>query len=530
MTTKSIVLTGQQAKEKLRRGANTLADAVEVTLGANGRNVVIQKGSMPPHVTKDGVTVAKSVTPDDPIEKIGALLIREASMKTADEAGDATTTATVLAKWMINWGLKEVSDGKNPVTIKHGIEQAVKFAIEKLKGFSRPCESLDTLINVATISANNDKSLGQVIAEVVGSTGKHGVVKIENSHTTETYGEVSNGMTIEKGWASPYFANNVKMEAVYRNPAILVCDLELTNVTPEFLNTMKMVITDSKRPLVIIGKEINGEFLQTMVLNKVKGDVPVVCIKAPSFGDVQKGIMEDICIATGGRIVSDELGLPIQNVTMSDLGSCDNITISSEKTVIVKGGGSEERITERVEQLTTLMNDSMNDRQKDMFKRRIANIRDGIGIIYVGAITDTELEEKKDRVDDAVHATQAAQEEGVIAGGGVTYLHVSNLISTEFENENIGSKIVQEALRMPFAQILYNSGCDNTDAMDKAVMKMPYGYGINAKTGEMVEMFNEGIIDPAKVARVALENAASVACLFLTTECVSCETEVNHGN
>lgn len=542
MRTHRQVHLGNEAKEKLRKGMNTLASAVEVTLGANGRNVVIQRENMKPHVTKDGVTVAKSVMPDDPIEMIGASLIREASLKTAEDAGDATTTSTVLAKHMINAGLDAVLAGANPIEIKSGIEKAVQKVVSKLKEYSQPCETQETLFNVATISANNDKELGKVIADVVGQTGKYGVVKVENSNTIDTHGTVIKGMTIDSGWSSPYFVNNNKMEARYSNPYIMVCDMELSGMTSEFGKLLGNALIEDKRPLVIIAKDINGEFLQTLVMNKHSDNIPVVCVKAPSFGDIQKSIMEDICIATGAKVVSDELGLPVSAVTREHFGTCETIVVSQDKTIIMEGAGDEILVNSRVEQLTLLLQDSTNDRQRDMYKKRIANMKDGIGIIYVGATTETELMEKKDRIDDAVCATKAAQEEGVIAGGGTTLLRISNELG---EAESVGEEIVYDALQAPFEQVLKNSGVEdlptptNMFSLIKSlisstqnelninrqlVFNSPYGYGINAKTGKLVNMFEEGIIDPTKVARVALENAASVACLFLTTECVSYET------
>jgi chaperonin GroEL len=545
MTTKRQVLLGNEAKEKLRQGMNVLASAVEVTLGANGRNVVIQRLGMKPHVTKDGVTVAKSVNPADPIEMIGASLIREAALKTAEDAGDATTTSTILAKHMINAGLDLVLAGENPVDIKAGIEKAVIEVVSKLKSYSKPCDTQDMLFNVASISANNDRELGKVIADVVGQTGKYGIVKVENSNTTETHGAVIKGMTIDSGWASPYFVNNNKMEARYNTPYIMVCDMELSTMTPEIGKLLAEALLQDKRPLVIIAKDIYGEFLQTMVMNKHSDNVPIVCIKAPSFGDIQKAIMEDICIATGATVISEELGLPFSAVRREHFGSCGTIIVSQGKTVVMEGVGDEILINSRVEQLQNLLSESINDRQKDMYKKRIANMRDGIGIIYVGATTETELMEKKDRVDDAVCATKAAQEEGVIAGGGTTLLRIANELRGK--SDSTGQQIVYKALEAPFEQILKNSGFGSDkesslwdallwlfgfstidqeiDSYKNAVYHERYGYGVDAKNGEVVNMFEAGIIDPTKVARVALENAASVACLFLTTECVSYEYE-----
>lgn len=544
MTTERQVLFGQEAKEKLRKGMNTLASAVEVTLGANGRNVVIQRQGMKPHVTKDGVTVARSVMPSDPIEMIGASLIREASLKTAEDAGDATTTSTVLAKHMINAGLDAVEQGANPVEIKAGIEKAVQEITAELKKLSKPCETSEVLFHVATISANNDPELGKVISDVVEQTGKYGVVKVENSSTTETYGEVVKGMTIDKGWASPYFVNNNRMEARYNSPYIMVCDMELSGMTKDFVEVLGKVLFEDKRPLVIIAKDVNGEFLQTLVMNKHSENLPVVCIKAPSFGDIQKGIMEEICIATGATIVSEELGLPVSAVTREHFGTCETIIVSQDKTIVMKGNGSEEEVNNRMEMLEALLKEAKNDKQRDMYKKRIANMKDGIGIIYVGATTETELMEKKDRIDDAVCATKAAQEEGVIAGGGTTLLRIAHMLKTP---RTIGQRIVYEALEAPFMQVLKNSGFDGDSVLSfshsilwllgmynpsyeledkkKIILQSEYGYGINAKNGEVVNMFEAGIIDPTKVARVALENAASVACLFLTTECVSYEKE-----
>lgn len=546
MTTERQVLFGQEAKEKLRKGMNTLASAVEVTLGANGRNVVIQRQGMKPHVTKDGVTVARSVMPSDPIEMIGASLIREASLKTAEDAGDATTTSTVLAKHIINAGLDAVEDGANPVEIKAGIEKAVQEITAELKKLSKPCETSEVLFHVATISANNDPELGKVISDVVEQTGKYGVVKVENSSTTETYGEVVKGMTIDKGWASPYFVNNNRMEARYTNPYIMVCDMELSGMTKDFVEVLRKGLFEDKRPLVVIAKDVNGEFLQTLVMNKHSENLPVVCIKAPSFGDIQKGIMEEICIATGASIVSEELGLPVSSVTREHFGTCETIIVSQDKTIVMKGNGSEEEVNSRMEMLEALLKEAKNDKQRDMYKKRIANMKDGIGIIYVGATTETELMEKKDRIDDAVCATKAAQEEGVIAGGGTTFLRIANTLKAP---KTIGERIVYEALEAPFMQVLKNSGFDGDgdsvlsfsqsilwllgmynpsyelEDKKKIILQSEYGYGINAKNGELVNMFEAGIIDPTKVARVALENAASVACLFLTTECVSYEKE-----
>lgn len=523
MTTKREVLFGNEAKEKLRLGAEVLSKSVACTLGALGRNVVIKRANMLPHVTKDGVTVARAITPADPIEAIGADILRQAAIQTGELAGDGTSTSTVLAMSLINMGLDAVLKGEDPIVIKQGIESGVKNVVAELKKLSKPVENDETLLNVATISANNDPELGKIIADVVGKVGKFGVVKIENSHDEKTFGKILEGMIVDSGWSSPYFANNNRMEAVYDSPLILVCDMELTNMTPEFVALVEMAAVQEKRPFILIAKEANGALHGTLTMNKQKNGLPVVVIKAPNVADIQKQLLEDICIATGATMVGDEVGLPLKNVKLEHFGQCERIIVSENDTAIIKGAGSVEAVNNRVEVIKHLITEATNERQKAFLERRIANIKDGVGVIFVGAVTEAELLEKKDRVDDAVCATKAAQEEGIVAGGGTTLLKISQTLTSN--KQNIGEYMVYDSITSPYCRILENAG----------IKPEVYGFdhepgiGIDVKTNQKVNMVEAGIIDPTKVVRVALENAGSVACLFLTTECVSYETEVNNG-
>lgn len=525
MTTQRVVKFGLDGREGLRKGAQTLADAVSVTMGAKGRNVVIKKGNDPVHVTKDGATVAKSVYPHNRLEAIGAELLREAATKTAEVSGDSTTAATVLAMSLINQCLDAVEQGQNPISIKSGIESGVKKVVERLKELSKPLEDYDTLLNVATISANNDAVLGKVIADVVHKVGQYGVVTIENSNSTATRGKVLEGMVVDSGYLRREFINDIaREEVVYEDPYILVCDAELTTMTPEFVSVMESALIEN-RPLVIIAKEINGNLLSVLMLNKVQKGYPIVAIKAPNVEEIQKQLMEDICISTGATMIGEVQGIPYSKFEKHHFGTCEKIIVTESTTVFIKGAGNEKKISDRVASITHLLSESTNERQQAFLKRRIANIKDGVGMIHVGALTPAELKEKMDRVEDAVCATQAAQEEGVVAGGGTTLRTISNEIDKE-ENDYIGEQIVYKACVAPFRQILSNAGHD----MPNAVPDFKYGTGIDVRTMQEVDMFNAGIIDPTKAIRVALENAASVACLFLTTECVSYEAEVASGN
>lgn len=528
------VLFGSEAKEKLKQGAKILHDAVSVTLGASGRYVVIQKHGfqknsrnelvlIPPHVTKDGATVAESIIPPGEIEAVGASLLRQAATKTADDAGDATTTATVIGYAMIEMCIDAVNQGHNPVKIKQGIESGVHKVVEELKKLSKPVENQQTLKQVATISANNDEYLGELISDVVGKVGKHGVVKIEDSSNHETKGTVIEGMIIESGYTSPHFVTNQGTNEVeYYNPLIMVADMEFSRMTSDMIKVLEQtVINNTPQPFVLISRMTTGDVEGALIMNKIQKNMPWVAINAPNMAEVQKDIMLDICAGTGATLIGDALGRPLKEFNPEYFGTCEKIIVKEGKTVIIRGYSKEGEVDARVKSIETQMDEAKSEAAREVIKRRIANLKDGVGVVYVGCRTQSELLEKKDRVEDAVRATMAAQEEGVVAGGGSALYHIAQNTQTEDK----GEAMVYAAIKKPMERILDNAGMGKLHVGVSNLIGSSYGIGVNVKTGEEVNMLEAGIIDPTKVTRVALENAASVAILFLTTECVSYESK-----
>lgn len=528
MTNKREVLFGNEARERLFRGTEVLAKAVMVTMGAMGRNVVISRGDNIPHVTKDGVTVALSVMPDDPVEAVGASILREASIKTAMIAGDGTTTSVVLAYEIMKRGLSLVSEGANPVLINEYISLACKKVLSKLEEVKEEVTD-NRLYDVAKISSNNDEHLGKIISDVIIKTGKYGVVKVDNSMTSETYYRLLDGFIIDKGYISPYYANNVKSEAVYENPLIMLVDMEMQRLTSEFSVLMNTVFTKINRPLIIIAREINGELESTLTLNRVNQKLPIVVIKAPNIGENQKQIIKDISIATGASIIGEEYGLMYKDVNESHFGGCEKITVSEHQTIMLKPKGDSKEIEERIKSLTHLIDDiQTHESKRDLCKKRIANMKDGVGIIYVGANTEVELKEKKDRIDDSVNATKAAQQEGIVQGGGVTLYRIGKELK-EGEKESDYEDVVYDACMKPLEVICTNAGYidDKLDIIKHHVLTDNKGFDV--KGGVFVDMIESGIIDPKKVTRVALENAVSVSMQMLITEVASYETIGKEG-
>lgn len=515
MTTRQVI-HGEEAKSKLEQGVKTLASAVKVTLGAMGRNVVIAHAGNTPHVTKDGVTVARSIRPADPIEAIGADIVRQASIKTAIVSGDGTTTSCILAEALITKGLEAVRRGKNPVELVKEMNECGNHVIEKIKAQAVPVSNQDHLMHVATISANNDHELGKVISDVVGKTGRYGSIRVENSQSSETYGKVENGVVIDKGYIDPHFSTNEKLEAIYENCMIMVCDMELSRFSPGFMKAWENIVEQGQapKPLLLIAREINGEMKSSLVLNKVKNNFPVVAVKAPNAGDIQGNILQDICAATGATLISEEYGLPLEKVELKHFGGCDKVVVSGKKTILFGAKGSKADLEARIETIKSEIDDNPDERKLSILKARIANLKDGLGVIYAGANTEVELQEKKDRIDDAVCATKAAQEEGIVAGGGVALLRASWI---DLESE--GAKVVRYACEQPFLNILSNAGLN----ILLGIEEVKENIGVNVKTGETVNMIEAGIIDPCKVTRVAFENALSVASQLLLCETVSYE-------
>ena len=526
MTTTREVLFGNDARTKLFKGAELLAKSVSVTMGAMGRNVVIARGENMPHVTKDGVTVASSIMPSDPVEAVGASILREASIKTAIIAGDGTTTSVVLAYNIMKAGLEMVKRGENPVIINQGINDGLSKVLAALEEAKQEVTN-DKLFNVAKISANNDDHLGKVISEVIIKTGKYGIVKVDNSTTHETHYKVLDGFIVDRGYISPYYANNAKSEAVYENPLIMLVDMEMQRMSTEFINVMEIVLGKLKRPLVIIAREVNGELESTLTLNRVNHKLPIVVIKAPNFGETQKQIIKDISIATGASIIGEEYGLTYKEVNESHFGSCDKITVTQYQTIMIGARGVETEIRERVEQLEYLISEAQQEAQKDIYRKRIANLKDGVGIIYAGATTEVELKEKKDRIDDAVNATKAAQQEGIVAGGGTTLYKIGDKLMREAPT--LYEAIVYEACMKPLEVICNNAGYDGEKLETIKQCLIDENMGFDVKSGQFANMIEAGIIDPKKVTRVALENAVSVSTQMLITEVASFETNVEGG-
>ena len=510
-----------EARDGLKRGVDALANAVKVTLGPKGRNVIIGKSFGAPTVTKDGVSVAKEVELKDALENMGAQMVKEVASKTNDLAGDGTTTATVLAQAIVKEGLKNVAAGANPMDLKRGIDKAVEAIVADLQKQSKEVGSTtDKIKQVASISANNDEVIGELIAEAFGKVGKEGVITVEEAKGTDTYVDVVEGMQFDRGYLSPYFVTNPeKMETELENPYILLYDKKISSLK-ELLPVLEPV-AQSGKPLLIIAEDVDGEALSTLVVNKLRGALKIAAVKAPGFGDRRKAMLEDIAILTGGTVISEESGHTLENATLDYLGTSEKITIDKDNTTIVNGAGNAELIKNRVNQIKAQMETTTSDYDREKLQERLAKLAGGVAVLYVGAASEVEMKEKKDRVDDALHATRAAVEEGIVAGGGVALLRAKSVLSkikADNADETTGIQIVSRAVESPLRTIVENSGLEGSVIVAK-VTEGKGDFGYNAKTDEYVDMLKAGIIDPKKVTRVALENAASVAGMILTTEC-----------
>ncbi len=510
-----------ESREGLKRGVDQLANAVKVTLGPKGRNVVIGKAFGGPQITKDGVTVAKDIELEDAHENMGAQMVKEVASKTNDLAGDGTTTATVLAQAIVKEGLKNVAAGANPLDLKHGIDKAVQVIIEDLKNQSQVVGSkLDKIKQVASISANNDESIGELIAEAFDKVGKEGVITVEEAKGTETHVDIVEGMQFDRGYLSPYFVtDSEKMITDLESPYILLYDKKIS--TMKDLLPVLEPVAQSGKPLLIIAEDIDGEALATLVVNKLRGSLKIAAVKAPGFGDRRKAMLEDIAILTGGTVVAEERGFTLENATIDMLGTAERVTIDKDNTTVVNGAGDSETIKGRVNQIKSQIETTTSDYDKEKLQERLAKLAGGVAVLYVGAASEVEMKEKKDRVDDALHATRAAVEEGIIAGGGVAFVRAkSNLdkLKSANQDEETGIKIIARAIEEPLRQISENAGHEGSVIVSK-VLEGKSDFGFNAKSGEFVHMHKAGIIDPTKVTRIALENAASVAGMILTTEC-----------
>lgn len=520
-----------ESRDALKRGVDALANAVKVTLGPKGRNVVIEKAFGAPHVTKDGVSVAKEIELEDKVENMGAQMVKEVASKTNDIAGDGTTTATVLAQAIVREGLKNVAAGANPMDLKRGIDKAVTAVVENLKSQSQSVgDSAEKIRQVASISANNDDTIGSLIAEAFSKVGKDGVITVEEAKGTDTTVDVVEGMQFDRGYQSPYFVTNAeKMVAELDNPYILLVEKKISSMK-ELLPVLEPVAQQGKS-LLIISEEVEGEALATLVVNKLRGSLKIAAVKAPGFGDRRKAMLEDIAILTGGQVVSEERGFNMDNVTIEMLGRAEKVTIDKDNTTIVNGAGNEEEIKGRVNQIKAQMETTTSDYDKEKLQERLAKLAGGVAVLYVGAASEVEMKEKKDRVDDALHATRAAVEEGIVAGGGVALVRAISALdnlSGANQDESTGIKIVKRAIEEPLRQIVANAGGEGSVIVAK-VAEGSGDFGYNAKSDEYVNMLEAGIIDPTKVTRVALENAASVSGMLLTTECVITEVPKPEG-
>tara|TARA_B100001115_G_scaffold184685_1_gene188223 strand:- start:195 stop:1838 length:1644 start_codon:yes stop_codon:yes gene_type:complete len=509
-----------QARDGLKRGVDALANAVKVTLGPKGRNVIIEKSFGAPHVTKDGVTVAKEIELEDKVENIGAQMVKEVASKTADVAGDGTTTATVLAQAIFNQGLKNVTAGAAPMDLKRGIDKAVTAVIENLRTQSQAVGDSDAKIEqVAAISANNDSAIGKLIAEAMGKVKKEGVITVEEAKGTETYVEVVEGMQFDRGYLSPYFVtDSEKMVADLDSPLILIYDKKISNMK-ELLPILEPA-AQSGRPLLIIAEDVESEALATLVVNKIRGSLKIAAVKAPGFGDRRKAMLEDIAILTGGTVISEERGFKLENATMDMLGSAEKVSIDKDNTTIVNGAGEASDIAGRVNQIKAQIETTTSDYDKEKLQERLAKLAGGVAVLYVGAASEVEMKEKKDRVDDALAATRAAIEEGIVPGGGVALVRAAKALENlkgDNEDETTGIRIVHRAIEEPLRMIAYNAGQEASVIINK-VQEGKDDFGYNAKTEAFGNMYEQGIIDPTKVTRVALENAASVAGMLLITE------------
>ena len=511
-----------QAREELRAGVDALADAVRVTLGPKGRNVIIEKKFGAPHITKDGVTVAKEIELEDPFQNMGAQLVKEVASKTGDDAGDGTTTATVLAQAIVNVGLKNVTAGANPMDLKRGIDKAVAKVVEGIRAQAQEVgDDFSKIESVARISANNDEEIGQLIAEAMRKVKKDGVITVEEAKGTDTTVGVVEGMQFDRGYISPYFVTNTeKMECDMENPFILIYDKKISTLK-DMLPILE-ASAQSGRPLLIIAEDVDNEALATLVVNRLRGSLKICAVKAPGFGDRRKEILEDIAVLTGGVVISEEKGMRLDGATVEMLGRAEKITVNKDNTVIVNGLGSKESIEARVAQIKAQIEVSTSDYDKEKMQERLAKLAGGVAVLYIGAASEVEMKEKKDRVDDALSATRAAIAEGIVPGGGVAYIRCIDALEGlkgANEDETTGIEIIRRAIEAPMRQIMANAGLEGAVILQK-VREGKGDYGFNARTGVYENFFEAGVIDPAKVTRVALENAASIAGMFLTTECV----------
>ncbi len=520
----------QDARAAILKGVNVLTDAVKATLGPKGRNVMIDKKFGAPTITKDGVTVAKEIELKDPYENMGAQLVREVASKTSDVAGDGTTTATVLAQAIYREGMKNVTAGANPMDLKRGIEKAVEAVVESLKKSSKPVNEKKEISQVGSISANSDETIGKLIAEAVDKVGKDGVITVEEAKSMSTSLDVVEGMQFDRGYISPYFVTNAdKMESVLENAYILLSEKKIStmkDLLPILEQTAKM-----GAPMIIIAEDVEGEALATLVVNKLRGTLQICAVKAPGFGDRRKAMLEDIAILTGGQVISEDLGIKLENVKINDLGRAKKITVDKDNTTIVEGAGKTEAIQGRVKQIKAQIAETTSDYDKEKLQERLAKIVGGVAVINVGAATETEMKEKKARVEDALHATRAAMEEGIVAGGGVALLRCIPLLDKMklTGDEQIGVNIVKKALEEPIRQIVNNAGLESSVVVDKVKNSDKPNYGFDAQKEEYVDMLVAGIIDPTKVTRSALQNASSVASLMLTTEVMITELPEEKG-
>jgi chaperonin GroEL len=518
------LLFSTEARAKLKKGVDALAEAVRITLGPRGRNVVIDKKFGSPTVTKDGVTVAKEIELSDPIENLGAQMVKEVATKTSDLAGDGTTTATVLAQAIYREGLKNVTAGANPMELKRGIDRAVEAVVEQLKSISVPTVGKKEIAQVGTISANTDKEIGNLIADAMEKVGKEGVITVEEAKGLETTLETVDGMQFDRGYLSPYFVTDPeKMEAVLEDPYILIHDKKISAMK-ELLPLLEKV-AESGKPMLVIAEDVEGDALATLVVNKLRGTLKVVAVKAPGFGDRRKEMLRDIAVLTGGQVISEEVGLKLENVTLADLGRAKRVVIDKDDTTIVDGKGKPEAIQGRIAEIKAAIEKSTSDYDREKLQERLAKLSGGVAIINVGAATETEMKEKKARVEDALHATRAAVEEGVVPGGGVALIRAQSALDKlkGTEDEKVGVEIVRRALEEPIRMIAQNAGAEGSIVVARVKESKDKNFGYNAATDNYEDLVKAGVIDPTKVTRTALQNAASIAGLLLTTECVLVE-------
>ena len=526
-----IVQFNTDARDKMLRGVNVLANAVKVTLGPKGRNVVIQKSFGAPRSTKDGVSVAKEIELEDAFENMGAQMIREVASKTNDKAGDGTTTATVLAQAIVQEGLKAVAAGMNPMDLKRGIDKAVGLVLEEIKSNSKPVSNNSEIAQVGTISANGDSEIGELIAQAMAKVGNEGVITVEEAKTADTTVDVVEGMQFDRGYLSPYFITNAdKMEAQLEEPLILLFEKKLTSL--QAMLPILEAVVQSGRPLLIIAEDIEGEALATLVVNKLRGGLRVAAVKAPGFGDRRKAMLEDIAILTGGQVISEDLGIKLESVTIDMLGKAKKVTITKDDTTIVEGVGGKDEIEARVAQIKRQIEDTTSDYDKEKLQERLAKLAGGVAVIRVGGSTEVEVKEKKDRVDDALNATRAAADEGIVPGGGIALLKASKILADvkgDNADQNAGIAIIRRALQAPIRQIAENSGVEGSIVVGKVLENGDASFGFNAQTEEYGDLVQMGVIDPAKVVRTALQDAASVAGILITTEAAVADAPKKSG-